>query len=101
MAINIFLLLSALGIAFLLYVLAEFWKEERRSIHNARKYAAEFGERNWYEVAVVTHPISHNAQGGLSVIPFQARVRNAGCKPTGRQAGREAVDVPLVKISTR
>jgi hypothetical protein len=101
MAINIFLLLSGLGVAFLLHVLAGFWKEGHRSVNNARKYAAEFGERNWYEVAVVTHPISHNAQGGLSVIPFQARVRNFGGKSEDGQSGGEAVEMPQRKISTR
>jgi hypothetical protein len=101
MAMNIFLLLSGLGVVFLLYVLAGFWKEGHRSANNARKYAAEFGESNWYEVAVVTHPISHNAQGGQSVIPFQARDRNVGGKSEDGQAGHEAVEIPLRKISTR
>jgi len=98
---TIFLVLNALGVVFLLYVLANFWKEGRRPKNNARKYAAEFGERNWYEVAVVTHPISHNAQGGISVIPFQARDRSVGGKSEDGQAGRKAVRIPLQKISTR
>jgi hypothetical protein len=101
MAMNIFLLLSGLGVVFLLHVLAGFWKEGDRSVNNARKYAAEFGERNWYEVAVMTHPISHSAQGGLSVIPFQARVRSFVGKSEDGQAGGEAVELPQRKISTR
>jgi hypothetical protein len=101
MAMNIFLLLSGLGVVFLLHVLAGFWKEGHRSANNARKYAAEFGERNWYEVAVVTHPISHSAQGGLSVIPFREQARNFGGKSEDGQAGGVAVEMPQRKISTR
>jgi len=101
MAMNIFLLLCGLGVVFLLYVLAGFWKEGHRSVNNVRKYAAEFGERNWYEVAVMTHSFSHNAQGGLSIIPFQARSRNAGGRSVNGTKDREAVDIALRKISTR
>ena len=45
MAITIFLILNGLGVAFLLYVLANFWKEGHRPKNDARKYAAEFGQR--------------------------------------------------------
>jgi hypothetical protein len=75
MAMTIFLVLNALGVVFLLYVLANFWKEGRRQKNNVRNYGAEFGRRDWIDVAVLTHPISHNAQGGLSVIPFRVRDR--------------------------
>jgi hypothetical protein len=73
MAMTIFLVLNGLGVVFLLYVLANFWKESRRPKNNARMYAAEFGQRDWTDVAVVTHRISQNPQGGLSVIPFRVR----------------------------
>jgi hypothetical protein len=72
---TIFLALNGLGVFFLLYVLAHFWKEGRRSQQLARKYAAEFERRDIADVIVVTHPISHSAQGGLSVIPFRPRDR--------------------------
>jgi len=75
MAMTIFFVLNGLGVIFLLYVLANFWKEGHRPKNDARKYAMEFGRRDWADVVVVTHPISHSAQGGLSVIPFQARGR--------------------------
>ena len=72
---TIFYLLNGLGVVFLLYVLANFWKEGHRPKNNARKYAAEVGRRDWADVVIVTHPISHCAQGGLSVIPFRGRDR--------------------------
>ena len=101
MAMIIFLMLNGLGVVFLLYVLANFWKEEHRPNNSARKRAAEFGRRDWSDVVVVTHPISHSAQGGLSVIPFQARGRKLGGKPNHGPAAREAIEMPLRRISTR
>ena len=71
MVMTIFMALNGLGVAFLLYVLANFWKEGRRPENNARKYATEFEQRDWADVVVITHPISHSAQGGISVIPFR------------------------------
>lgn len=77
MALTIFLVLNGLGIVFLLYVLANFWKEGHRQMDGDRKDVMEFRGGNWAGVAVVTHPISTSAQGGISVIPFEARGRNA------------------------
>jgi hypothetical protein len=71
MVMTIFLVLNGLGVAFLLYVLANFWKEGHRPENNARQYETEFERRDWADVAVITHPISHSAQGGISVIPFR------------------------------
>jgi hypothetical protein len=99
MTMTIFLVLNGLGVVFLLYVLANFWKEGRQDTD--RKYAMEFRQRDWADVLVVTHPISHNAQGGVSVIPFQARGRELGGKPEQRPAAREAVEIPRRRISTR
>jgi hypothetical protein len=85
MVMTIFLVLSGLGVVFLLYVLANFWKEGHRPGNNAQKYEAEFGQRDWANVVVITHPISHSAQGGVSVIPFRPRGRQSG-KPAHRVA---------------
>jgi hypothetical protein len=101
MTITIFLLLNGLGVGFLLYVLANFWKEGRQPQNRDRKYAPEFKYRDWADVLVVTHPISHSAQGGISVIPFQARGRKTDSKPEQRPVAREAVEMPLRRISTR
>jgi hypothetical protein len=100
MAMTIFLILNALGIVFLLYVLANFWKEGRRPKNKARKYAAEFGQREWIDVAVATHPISHCAQGGLSVIPFRARDRCSD-KLAPRMTLNGTPEVPSRRFSTK
>ena len=101
MAMTIFFMLNGMGVAFLLYVLANFWKEGHRPKSNARKYATEFGRRDWADVIVVTHPISHSAQGGLSVIPFQARGQELRGKPSRGAISRGTVEVPVGRISTR
>jgi len=67
---TIFLVLNGLGVVFLLYVLANFWKEEHRPKNNARKYLRKFERCDLADGIVVTHPISHSAQGGLSVTRF-------------------------------
>jgi len=100
MAMTIFLLLNGVGVVFLLYVLANFWKEGHRSNNNARKYPAEYGWRDWANVVVVTHPISHSAQGGLSVIPFRARGRYSD-KPAHSTTPCGKSEVPARRISTR
>ena len=101
MTMTIFLVLNGLGVGFLLYVLANFWKEGHRSMKLDRKYAPEFKYRDWVDVLVVPHPISHSAQDGVSVIAFEGRGRKAGSKPEQRPAAREAVEMPLRRISTR
>ena len=73
MSTTIFLVLSGLGVIFLMYVLANFWKEGHRPMNDERNDVMEFRGRNWADVVIVTHPISLSAQGGVSVIPFQAR----------------------------
>lgn len=101
MAMTIFFALNGLGVVFLLYVLAKFWNEGHRPKNNARKYAAEFGRREWADVIVVTHPISHPAQGGLSVISLLARDRGLRNKPARGTSSRGTVEVPVGRISTR
>jgi len=86
MATTIFLLLNGLGVVFLLYVLANFWKEGRRPMKEECNDVMEFRGRNWADVVVVTHPISLTAQGGVSVIPFQARNRDTSRNPTHQVA---------------
>jgi hypothetical protein len=71
MTMTIFFLLNALGLVFLLYVLVNFWKEGRREKDAQRRYARDFNGRGIADVFVVTHPISHNAYGGVAVLPTQ------------------------------
>ena len=104
MAMTIFYVLNGVGIVFLLYVLANFWKEghqPKNPKNNDRKYAANFGRRDWTEVIVMTHPISHAAQGGLSVIPFHARRQELRDNPSRQENSCGSVEVPVRRISTR
>jgi hypothetical protein len=82
MAMTIFLVLSGLSVAFMLYVLVNFWKEGHRQPGSSWKHSKEPGRRDWAEVVVVTHPISHAAHGGLSVIPFPVKGRGFGDSTT-------------------
>src|ERR1700746_2440220 len=97
---TIFLVLNGLGVIFLLYVLAKFWNDGHQPRNNARKYATGFGRRDWADVIVVTHPISHTTRGGLPVIPFQPRHRALRDKPSRRAVSHEAVELPMTWIST-
>jgi hypothetical protein len=100
MAMTIFLALNGLGVIFLLYVLAQFWKEGQRHAVDVSKCDADASVREWVEVLVTTHPVSHSAQGGLPVIPFPARDREQGVG--GQQAASRAVsEFPARRISTR
>jgi hypothetical protein len=86
MSTTIFLVLNGLGVVFLLYVLTNFWKEGHRPMSEERRDVMEFRGRNWSDIVVVTHPISLSAQGGVSVIPFQARGREASGNSTHKVA---------------
>jgi hypothetical protein len=98
---TIFLGLNGLGVIFLMYVLVNFWREGRRPKKIAPRYAAENGHRGWAEVHVVTHPISHSGQRGLSVIPFPAREPGLAEGPTHRVTSLESSEFPARRISTR
>jgi hypothetical protein len=105
MSMTIFLFLNGLGVIFLLYVLVNFWKEGHRlgspEHDEDRKLAAEFRWRDWADVAVVTHPISVSAQGGVSVIPFQGRGGNSDSAVRGTNHSPEIRQAPMRKFSAR
>jgi len=89
MAIVIFTALNGMGVTFLLYVLAQFWKEGHRLRKGARRrFAAEFSEENKPQIFVVTHPISHSAYGGLSIVPMKACENNQD----GDRFGEDSAD---------
>jgi hypothetical protein len=100
MAITIFLMVNGLGVAYLLYVLANFWKEGHRAHSNTRKDATQFRQRDLADVFVLTHPVSHSAQGGISVLPFQSR-DGYGENPARRAASSVTHDAPVRHFSTR
>jgi hypothetical protein len=107
MAMTIFLVLNGVGVVFLIYVLASFWKEghppknPRNPRNDDRKYAGQFGQCDYSDVIGATHPISHAAQSGLSVIPFESRRQELRDKPSRGAISRGTVEVPVRRISTR
>ena len=104
MAMIIFTVLSGLGVVFMLYVLVQFVKEGRRSKNRAgRHYEVELSYMDSPEVFVVTHPISHSAQGGLCVIPMQARERSLQGKQVHRDSadGTIEIKIPMKRYSSR
>ena len=73
MAILVFLILCGLSVAFLVYVLAQFWREGHR-IRDGVKPTMVFS-RPWNPNAiVVTHPISFSAQRGISEMALQSQM---------------------------
>ncbi len=66
----IFLLLNGMGLAFLLYVLVNFWKEGHRA--KGRVWPQESGSMraDGRTNLVVTHAMAHSVQHGATVIPF-------------------------------
>jgi hypothetical protein len=96
MAMDTFLLLDCFGLVFLMYVLANFWNEERRFKHRGqaeRSPAPSFdGER------VVKLPsVQLYAKHGSSVIPFPARKRQTNF--SSEQHGKSAATVEMSKRS--
>ncbi len=88
MAVTIFLILNGMGVVFLLYVLAKFWKEGQRQGFDAPKYSTEIERQDRAQVIIITHPISHAAQGGISVIPFQKDRRERAGKQNDQRGAR-------------
>jgi hypothetical protein len=74
MAIDVFLILCGLSVAFLVYVLVQFWREGHRRDSGAEP--AMLFRLPWNpDLVVVTYPISLNAHGGISVIPLQPQTQ--------------------------
>jgi hypothetical protein len=69
MALHVFLILCGLSISFLVYVLVQLWREGHQGGTGAEP---AMYRRPWNpDLVVLTHPISLNARGGISVIPLQ------------------------------
>jgi hypothetical protein len=85
MATTIFLLLNAIGLVFLLYVLANFWKEDKRTKSDVRPDEIDFLRGNRQSVHVVTHLNAEDTISGRNVIPLE----NSGRGPAGEQDHRD------------
>ena len=98
MAMIVFSVLSGLGVVFMVYVLVQFVKEGRRTKNPAgRQNEIELSYMDRPEVFIVTHPISHSAQGGLSVIPMQPRKRSLQGKRVHRDSAHGITEISLTR----
>ncbi len=97
---TIFLVLNGMGLVFLLYVLASFWREGYRAASNVHKRATQFRSYEGAHVFVVTRPISRSARRIDSVIPFQARERFAG-PPAQRVASNARPGISVRQFPAR
>jgi len=95
MAILIFTVLNGMGVAFLLYVLVNFWKEGHRPKKAIRQFEIDFIRKDKPEVIVAAHPVSHSAQGGLFVIPLRARERGLGGRQGHRGPAAKTDEMPI------
>jgi hypothetical protein len=98
---TIFFALNGVGVVFLLYVLANFWKEGHRRKNNATMYTAKFGQRDSAGVIVVTRPISQAAQGGIYLIPFQSHRQEPRDQSSLEAISRGTAEWPVKRASRR
>jgi hypothetical protein len=102
MAMMLFTLLNGLAVVFLMYVLVQFWKEGHRSEQpDARERVTEFAVERKPTVVVVTHPISNNAYGGLSVVSSRAPLSSLQDGPIHGNSAREGDEMPVKRYSSR
>ncbi len=101
MAMIIFFVLNGVGVVFLLYVLANFWREGHTPQNNASGQATEFWRRNRDEEIIVAHSISNTGKGNLHVIPFPVRDRGLAHKSARTTISRGTVGSPVRRTFTR
>ncbi len=102
MAIMLFTALNGLGVVFLVYVLVQFWKEGRRSKNRAATaQVIEFAVKDKPTVFVVMHPISHCAQGGLSVVSSRVHLSSVEGKAIHANAVGGVNEMPVKHYSSR
>src|SRR5882762_4820459 len=127
MAMMLFTALNGMGVGFLVYVLAQFWKEGHRSKQSeARERVIEFSVKDKPTVVVVTRPfsgglqvparppacpagraggepapVSLSAHGGRSVVSSRAPLNRLQGGPVGRNAAGGDDEMPAKRYSAR
>ena len=102
MAMMLFTLLNGLAVAFLMYVLGQFWKEGHRSEQpGARERVIEFSVERKPTVVVVTHPISLSAHSRLSVVSSRAPLTSPQDGAIHGNSARGDDEMPVKRYSSR
>ena len=104
MAILIFTVLSGMGVAFLLYVLVNFWKEGKRAKYPAtRSYRSLSLDSTKPEVFIATHPLTFETDRPAEhpVIRFHAPEGRLQEKQVARNCVEGAKKMPIRWFSSR
>ena len=98
MAIHVFLSLCGLSVAFLVYVLVQFWREEHRNPGGDEPVMVF--SRKWNpNLVVVTHPISLSAHGRISVMPLQPQTPIRADQKDRVGDGARVLEMPSIRLS--
>ena len=98
MAIHVFLTLCGLSVAFLVYVLVQFWREEHRNPGGDEPVMVF--SRKWNpNLVVVTHPISLSAHGGISVMPLQPQSPVPAAEKVRGSGEARVLEMPSIRLS--
>jgi hypothetical protein len=101
MALTVFLVLNGLAVAFLLYVLANFWKDGRQARERSRKLAPQVMTLDKSEGLAPGRLTLQEEGRRLSVIPFPETGPAFRERPGRAVASREILVVPARRVSTR
>jgi len=98
---TIFLILNGVAVVFLLYVLANFWKDGHRPKNRIQESTIEPLRQNKADVIVMRPPVSHSAKRVRFVIPQQAIAHGLGGGSVLKPVGHGATGTPVRRISTK
>ena len=98
---TIFFLLNGMGLVFLLYVLANFWKEGHRPENATRQFSTALSEGSATSVFVLTRPISHSAGATLSAVPMQISGRGTRDNLDAYRSFVEEIEADAAPVGTR
>jgi len=101
MAMTIFILLNGMGMAFLVYVLVNFWNEGHRTKSAARPLETYLMRSDYPVVHIVNHLISNSAEDGLSVMPLRIHEDESRGRQDSRLSAGATVEIPRKRVSAR
>jgi hypothetical protein len=101
LVMKIFLMLNGAGVVFLLYVLANFWKEGRRSNLAIRRRGISIVQLSRSGIIMMPKPTSRGALGGQTAAPYRVQELGIPGQREIQTTKRATNELPLKKYSTR